>query len=207
MSANMLVARAYRTASASTRLAARWHRICWDPKVFISAGNALMVATPYRPAHRSVWQSMLGLLVAFAICFAVAGIGAVFEPDAWYAQLVKPTWNPPNWVFPPIWTALYAMMAIAAWMVWHRAGLGGAPAALALFAVQLALNGAWSWLFFGLHLPGLALADIVLLWLALAATLLAFARVRRLAGILLLPYLVWVSFAGALNFALWRLNA
>lgn len=143
------------------------------------------------------------LVVFLALVFAVAGLGAQFGPDEWFAALQKPSWNPPNWVFAPVWTTLYAMMAVAAWLVWRT----GARAPLAWWLVQLALNAAWSWLFFGLHRPDLAFADILVLWLAIAATIVAFAPVSRTAALLLVPYLAWVTFATALNGAIWRLDA
>ena len=127
-------------------------------------------------------------------------------PGDWYATLRKPSWNPPNWIFGPVWTALYTIMAIAAWLVWKRGGFPGQRLALSLFLAQLLFNALWSPLFFGLRHPGLAFADIVLLWLALLGTVAAFWRARPIAGALLLPYLAWVTFASALNFALWRLN-
>jgi tryptophan-rich sensory protein len=147
------------------------------------------------------------LAVALAICFAVAAFGARFAPGPWYAALAKPFWTPPNWIFGPVWTLLYTMMAVSAWLVWLRAdGSGRVRNALLLFAVQLLLNGAWSWLFFGGHRMGLALAEILVLWAFILATTVAFWRIRRWAGILLLPYLGWVGFASLLNAALWWLN-
>jgi tryptophan-rich sensory protein len=134
-------------------------------------------------------------------------MGSFFLPGEWYARLQKPTWNPPDWIFGPVWMLLYATMAIAAWLVWKRGGLSGQRAALSLYFAQLLLNALWSPLFFGLHHPGLAFADLLLLWLALAATVVAFWKAYRPAGAMLLPYLAWVTFAGALNFAIWRLNA
>lgn len=131
----------------------------------------------------------------------------MFIPGEWYASLQKPSWNPPGWVFGPVWTALYTMMAVAAWLVWKRGGFSAQRRARALFCAQLILNAAWTPLFFGLQQPGLAFAEIVVLWLAIAATLVAFHRVSRAAAWLLAPYLAWVSFAAALNFTLWRLNA
>ncbi|MGZ4961813.1 MAG: TspO/MBR family protein [Limisphaerales bacterium] len=150
---------------------------------------------------------IIALVAWLVLCFGVAAIGALFMPGDWYASLNKPAWNPPGWVFGPVWSALYAMMAVAAWLVWKRGGFPAQRGALTLYLVQLALNAAWTPLFFGLHRPGLAFGEIVLLWLAIGATLLAFSRVTPLAGWLLAPYLAWVSFAAVLNFALWRLNS
>lgn len=140
------------------------------------------------------------------VCFAASALGAIFKPGSWYAQLAKPTWNPPGWVFGPVWTLLYAMMAVAAWRVWKRGGFALQRRPLGMFFLQLALNAAWTPLFFGLQMPGLAFAEIVLLWLAIVGAIVAFHRVDRLAAILLWPYLGWVTFASALNYALWRLN-
>ena len=150
--------------------------------------------------------SIIVLAGWIALCWSAALPGAMFRPGEWYAGLQKPAWTPPDWIFGPVWSALYSMMGVAAWLVWKRGGFGRQRAALSLFLVQLLFNALWSPLFFGLHHPGLALADLALLWVALAATVAAFWRARPVAGVLLLPYLAWVSFAGALNFALWRLN-
>ena len=150
-------------------------------------------------------RSILGLVGWLVVVFAAAGVGSRFLPGAWYASLVKPSWTPPNAVFAPVWTALYAAMGVAAWLVWRRAGFGGAGPALALFAVQLVLN-ALVILFFGLHSVGFALLDIVVLWFAILAVTVLFWRVDRRAGLLLVPYLAWVGYASALNLALWRLN-
>jgi translocator protein len=149
----------------------------------------------------------LGLLFWLALCFAVAWFGAQFQPGDWYRELAKPGFTPPDWIFGPVWTVLYAMMGVAAWLVWRDHGIAGAPMALGLFAVQLALNGLWSFIFFGLQRPGLAFLEILLLWAAVLATLGAFRHLQPLAGWLLLPYLLWVSFAAMLNLAIWRLNA
>lgn len=151
-------------------------------------------------------ERILGLAVWLAVTFAAAFVGSQFLPGEWYASLEKPAWTPPNGVFAPVWTVLYALMAVSAWMIWSRRGLRGAALPLGLFLLQLALNAIWSWLFFGLHRPDWALIEILLLWLAILATLIAFWRIRIAAGALLLPYLLWVSFATALNFELWRLN-
>lgn len=150
-------------------------------------------------------------LAAFVgICGAVllAG-GAVTAPaiPGWYASLAKPSFNPAPWVFSAVWPLLFLAMALAGWLVWRRAGSAGAVRGpLLLFAVQLALNLLWSVLFFGLKSPAAALVEIAFLWLAIAATLAAFWRIDRAAGLLFVPYLAWVSFAVALTAAIWRLN-
>jgi benzodiazapine receptor len=152
----------------------------------------------------------LGLIVFLILCFAAAGIGgAVTTPKIanWYATLVKPSWNPPDWIFGPVWSALYFCMAVAAWLVWRREGLRQARVPLALFAGQLILNVLWSCIFFGLEEPGLAFIEVLLLWLAIAATMVTFWRRSMVAGILFVPYLAWVSFASVLNFVIWRLNS
>jgi translocator protein len=149
------------------------------------------------------WLGLAGWLL---LCFAAASFGGLFLPGEWYAGLKKPSWNPPGWIFGPVWTGLYALMAIAAWLVWKRGGAKAMRLPLGLFLLQLLFNALWSWLFFGRHQPALALVDLMLLWLSLLATLVAFRKVNVIAGRLLVPYLLWVSFAAALNFALWRLN-
>ena len=154
----------------------------------------------------SVGQSIIGAIVALVVTFGAAAVGAGFPVDGWYEGLIKPAWNPPNWLFGPVWGVLYLLMAVAAWLVWRKSGLSGAAVPLGLFGLQLVLNAAWSWLFFGLHRPGVALVEIVLLWAAILATMISFWRVQPPAGWLLLPYQLWVTFATALNFALWRLN-
>jgi len=140
-----------------------------------------------------------------AASFAAAAVGALATRQApeFYAELVRPDWAPPAWLFGPAWTVLYALMGIAAWRVWRKAGFG---TALYLFLGQLALNALWSWLFFAWRLGAAAFGEIVLLWALIAATLVAFFRVDRIAGALLVPYLLWVSFASALTYAVWRAN-
>lgn len=155
------------------------------------------------PAWRR-WLVLGGFLV---LSFGAAALGSPFIPGEWYASIAKPSWNPPSWVFGPVWTLLYTMMAVAAWLVWQRGAGRARRVALGLFGVQLALNAAWTPLFFGLHLMGIAFAEILLLWIAIVATIMAFGRVHRVAAWLLAPYLAWVSFAAFLNFTLWRLNA
>ncbi len=150
-------------------------------------------------------RQVLGLIVFLLLCFMAAGIGSLFTMPAiasWYATLPKPAWTPPAWVFGPVWSALYTLMAVAAWLVWNQRGVLRALLPLALFASQLVLNVLWSYLFFGLHRVGAAAVDIVFLWVAILLTLLAFGRVRPLAGWLLLPYLLWVTYAATLNFGI-----
>ena len=140
--------------------------------------------------------------------FAAAAVGGVASANAggFYQQLVRPGWAPPPWLFGPVWSVLYLMMGIAAWLVWRDRGFRGARAALTLFVVQLAANALWTWLFFAWRRGALAFGEILLLWVLIAATIVAFWRVRPLAGALLLPYLLWVTFATALTFAVWRMN-
>ena len=158
----------------------------------------------------SALQQVLGLAAFVLICFAAAGLGGLVTTPripTWYADLAKPAWTPPDRVFGPVWTALYLTMAFSAWLVWRQAGFAGARLPLALFAIQLVLNSLWSVLFFGLQSPGAAAVEIILLWAAILATLLAFWKRSNLAGALLVPYLAWVSFAALLNVAIWRMNA
>ena len=154
----------------------------------------------------TTFKLIAGAVGWIALTFSAAAMGAVFPPDEWFRLLQKPVWNPPSWIFAPVWTVLYLMMAAAAWLVWRQYGLRGAPPAIVLFIVQLLLNAAWTWLFFGLHRIGAALIEIVLLWAMILTTLISFWRLYPAAGMLLLPYLAWVSFAAVLNWALWRLN-
>jgi len=138
---------------------------------------------------------------------ALGGLLTAPSIGSWYAGLNKPSFNPPDWIFGPVWTALYLMMGIALFLVWKN-GLSRKETkqAVVAFFIQLALNLAWSYLFFYLHSPFRAFIDIIALWIAIAATLAAFLKVSRAAGILLVPYLLWVSFAAVLNFFIWRLN-
>jgi tryptophan-rich sensory protein len=150
-------------------------------------------------------------LLAFLLVPLLVGAGSGFVTTGavrdWYPTLVRPSFAPPSWVFGPVWTALYLMMGFAAWLVWRKAGSDPAGrVALGLFAVQLVLNGLWSLLFFGLRAPGLALIEIVVLWVAIAAMRRGFWRVDAAAGWLLVPYLAWVTFATALNAGFWWLN-
>ena len=149
------------------------------------------------------------LFVALVACYGAAAVGGILTSSSvstWYQTLHKPAFNPPGWVFGPVWTVLYGMMAVAVWLVWRGAGGNEARVPVALFAVQLVLNVAWSALFFGLRQPGWAFLEICLLWVAIGASLVSFVRISPLAGWLMAPYLLWVSFAAILNLSVWLLN-
>lgn len=151
----------------------------------------------------------LGLIIIMGLCLGAGGLGALAttpEIDGWYRSIEKPDWNPPDWIFGPVWTTLYVMMGLAAWLIWKPAGWKPARFSLALFGLQLILNVAWSWIFFNQHQLGWAFAEILVLWAAILATTITFFRVQQLAGWLMVPYLSWVSFASLLNFVIWRLN-
>ena len=155
-------------------------------------------------------NNILKFIIAVAVPLAVGGLSGLATASGvatWYPTLTKPSFNPPAWVFGPTWTVLYVMMGVAAFLVWREGfGTEGVKVALTVFAVQLALNGLWSILFFGLQAPGWALVEIIALWFAITATAVLFWRVAPSAGMLLLPYLAWVSFATVLNASLWWLN-
>ena len=151
----------------------------------------------------------IALLVWLGVCFAFAGLGADRMAElatGWYRTLARPSIAPPNWVFGPVWTLLYALMSVAAWRVWLAADSPLRTWGLALFLVQLVLNLAWSWIFFRAHNLGAALAEVALLWVAIGITTIIFRQISPVAAWLLAPYWAWVSFATALNAAFWRLN-
>ena len=139
-------------------------------------------------------------------CAAAIGAAASIHAGSFYAQLIRPDWAPPSWLFGPVWTILYALMGVAAWLVWRVGGFRASQSALIIFLAQLAFNSLWSWLFFGWQHGALAFADILLLLTLLIATLISFWRIKPLAGALLVPYLLWVIFASALNYSVWQLN-
>jgi benzodiazapine receptor len=151
-------------------------------------------------------QQAVGLIGWLALCFAATATSLFVTTDGWFETLKKPAWNPPSWLFGPVWTLLYAMMAVAAWLVWRDGGWKINRWALGVFCLQLLFNVLWTPLFFGAHRPGLAFIDIVLLWSSLAVTIVLFWRVNTLAGMLLLPYLAWTTFAAVLNATIWRMN-
>ena len=155
-------------------------------------------------------RPVLTILAVAGACIALGAAGGLLtapQIETWYAALEKPAFNPPSWIFGPVWTVLYALMGVAAWLVW-RAGLDrrAVKLALALFTIQFVLNLAWTPAFFGLESPLLGLAVIVPLWVTIVATIAAFSRIDRRAAGLLVPYLAWVSFATVLNYAIWTLN-
>ena len=155
-------------------------------------------------------SNLIRLGIAVTIPLAVGGLSGLVTAQGvqdWYPTLIKPSFNPPSWVFGPVWTVLYLMMGIAAFLVWQKGWDSGAvKVALALFAIQLILNGLWSVLFFGIRMPGLAFAELLLLWFSIGGTVVLFWRVSPVAGMLLLPYEAWVTFAAVLNGSIWILN-
>lgn len=164
--------------------------------------------SPVRMSRRSTLAQTIGLVAWLAVAFAAAAVGAVASIDAasFYAQLVRPAWAPPASVFGPVWSVLYLLMGVAAWLVWREQGAKALAPALALFLVQLGANALWSWLFFAWRDGALAFADVLVLLALIVATVAAFWRIRRLAGVLLIPYLAWVCFASALTWAVWQGN-
>ena len=148
--------------------------------------------------------SLLALLAFLVLSFAASTPGIFFGPDEWYANLERPFFTPPNWLFGPAWTVLYICMAVAATLVWRQVGLRSA--ALGWWFIQLVLNTVWTLLFFGLRSPGLALVEIVFMWAAILVCMLHFRPISRTAFWLMVPYLAWVSFAAALNAGFWWLN-
>lgn len=158
-------------------------------------------------ASTNTTKDILALGGWLAACF-MAALGGVFVSTGdWYVSLNKPSWNPPSWLFGPVWTTLYCMMAVAAWQVWRVGGWQRQRVALSLFVGQLVLNALWTPIFFGAHQMGWAFVEICMLWTALVATIGAFWKVKLSAALLLLPYLAWCTFAAVLNFTLWRLNS
>lgn len=151
-------------------------------------------------------RSAIALLGWLALTFAASATGVFVSTGGWYAGLAKPPWNPPSWLFGPVWTTLYVLMSVAAWLVWREGGWRAQKRALGLYLVQWALNALWTPIFFGMHRPGLAFAEILALDAAVLGTLIVFWRVRRLAGLLLAPYALWVLFATILNGVIWHLN-
>lgn len=156
------------------------------------------------PAHKNI----IGLIAWLILCFAASAIGAManFNTQAVYGQMIQPSWAPPGWLFGPVWTMLYTMMAVAAWLIWRQGKFKINRLALSWFLLQLGLNALWSWVFFA-WMQGLwSFVNIIVLWVAILMTLVLFWRTNRTAGLLLVPYWTWVSFAAILNYAMWQLN-
>ena len=174
---------------------------CGLPSIGAGATDTSVNTPAPKPRH---WLALLGFLVLTLALGFVAGQVTAPNIPSWYNGLVKPSFNPPSWVFAPVWTSLYVLIAVAAWRVWRK--VGWRNAAMAFWLAQLGLNFAWSFIFFGAHAPLAAFAELAVLWGFVLATLIAFGRIDRLAGWLLIPYWAWVGFAGLLNFWVWRLN-
>jgi tryptophan-rich sensory protein len=154
-------------------------------------------------------MDILALIISIAIAQAAGIIGSIFTVKSiatWYAELSKPSWNPPGWVFAPVWTVLYTLMGIAAYLVWQKSGTEQMSLAFAVYGIHLILNTLWSIIFFGVQKPGLAFAEILILLVFVLWTAVLFFMIHPVAGLLLIPYLLWVSFASVLNYTLWRLN-
>ena len=150
----------------------------------------------------------LGLFYWLLVAYAAAAVGGFASANAggFYRELVRPSWAPPGWLFGPVWSVLYGLMGISAWLVWRAQGFAGARNALLLFFVQLAVNALWTWLFFVWRQGAMAFGEIMFLWLLIVANIVLFWRVRKFAALILVPYAAWVSFACVLTFAIWRLN-
>lgn len=153
-------------------------------------------------------KTKIMFLYALGVCWIAAGIGSIAtlsQIPTWYTTLIKPMWNPPNWLFGPAWTVLYTLMAISLYLLWTHKNKDKAKA-INFFYIQLALNVLWSWIFFGWHRLDYALVEIVILWIAILATIISTYKVSRIGGWLLIPYIMWVTFAGYLNYTIWMLN-
>jgi len=165
-----------------------------------------MTMKPDLGKGRHLAKNVLGLLFWILLTFGVAAFASQFEPGEWYTRLAKPSWTPPGWVFGPVWGILYMAMSVSAWLVWRQRKVQKTIVPLGLYIGQLALNGLWSWLFFGRHLIGTALIDLLVLLAAVAAATVVFRRISAIAAMLLIPYLLWLFFAAVLNLQIWRMN-
>ena len=170
--------------------------------------NGNIMAGRSSDTQRTLLRQLAGLAGWLVACFVAGAAGAIASADAgtFYAQLARPAWAPPGWLFAPVWTALYALMAVSAWQIWRVHGFGAGRKALLLFVAQLALNTLWTWIFFAWQDGAMAFGEILLLWCFIAATIAAFWRLQAFAAALLLPYLAWVTFATFLTYATWQLN-
>jgi benzodiazapine receptor len=171
--------------------------------------NESQSSCPTPGLARSTAGLAIGLAVWIMICFSAAAIGGFATTSSvggWYAEINKPSWNPPDWIFGPVWSALYLMMAIAAWLVWKSSTLESTRVALGWFVFHLLLNVFWSVLFFGLQQPGWAFVEIIALWISIMVAIVLFYRHSKIAAGLLVPYLCWVTFASVLNYTIWSIN-
>jgi translocator protein len=168
--------------------------------------SGMTTNTEHKLSLNSPRDAIAILLVFVAIAFLPAMVGSAFPPDSWYESLNKPSWDPPRWLFGPVWTVLYALIGYAGYLAWSSSIAATRYRAFSIYTVQLLLNALWSPLFFGYHSPGLALLNIWAQWIAIALNIGTFYRIKPAAGLLLLPYLLWVSFALILNGAIWLLN-
>lgn len=162
----------------------------------------------FTPSAFSLRLQITGVIGWLILVYAASALGALASIGAseFYATLTQPDWAPPPSVFGPVWTALYTLMGISVWLVWRAAPFTSNAWVLGLFLIQLVFNALWSWLFFTWQLGGLALFELIVLWILILATIVGFWRISRVAAFLLVPYLAWVSFAGLLNYSLWQLN-
>jgi len=151
-------------------------------------------------------SDLMGLAFWIVLTFSVAAFASQFEPGVWYTTIAKPDWTPPGWLFGPVWGMLYLAMSISAWLIWRQRSQSAVSIPLGFYMMQLAVNGLWSWIFFGRQWIGLAFIDLITLVILVAMTLAVFLRIRKAAGLMLIPYLIWISFAAALNFQIWRMN-
>lgn len=151
-------------------------------------------------------KKYIAFLISIIIAFIPSMIGVFYRPGAWYLEIAKPEWNPPGWIFGPVWTMLYLSMAVAAWLVWQQREKIEIKIPLIIYSIHLILNALWSWIFFGIHNLPLSVIEILLLWASIVGTIILFYKIRKLAGLILIPYLLWVSFASYLNYTIWVLN-
>lgn len=155
-------------------------------------------------------NNSIKLIISVVLALGIGLLGGIFtgpEIQSWFAQLNKPVWNPPNWLFAPVWTVLYIMMGISFYLVWKtKANADTKRWAIIIFLLQFALNFLWSFIFFREHQMGWAFVEIVVLWIAICCTIIAFSRIHTSAAWLLVPYVCWVSFAGILNYTIWQMN-
>jgi len=152
------------------------------------------------------FSNVIALAFWILLTFAVAAFASQFQPDTWYTTIAKPSWTPPGWIFGPVWSLLYLSMSISVWFIWNQRKTLNVNIPLLLYIIQLILNGLWSYIFFNQHQIGIALIDIVILVFLISIITVRFWQISKTAGILFIPYLVWVSFATVLNFEIWRIN-